>query len=137
MLKLPRGLRNNNPLNIRISSTPWQGKIDAAHNTDGTFEQFTSMELGIRAALVNIRTYIKRDRLDTIPVIIARWAPAKDGNDVALYAQTVCQRAQLSSAQRLNYNDKNKLCRLVWAMAFVECGMEISFDRIEKAWTLI
>lgn len=137
MLKLPRGLRNNNPLNIRISSTPWQGKIDAAHNTDGTFEQFTSMELGIRAALVNIRTYIKRDRLDTVPLIIARWAPTKDGNDVAAYVQTVCKRAQLSSTLRLNYNDKIKLCWLVWAMAFVECGMEISFDRIEKAWTLI
>lgn len=137
MQKLPRGLRNNNPLNIRISSTPWQGKLDAAHNTDGVFEQFTSMELGLRAALVNIRTYIKRDRLDTIQAIIARWAPAKDGNDVKEYVQIVCERAQISSAQRLSYNDKNKLCRLVWAMAFVECGLEISFGRVENAWALM
>ena len=29
-----RGLRNNNPRNIRISETPWQGKIPKSLNTD-------------------------------------------------------------------------------------------------------
>ena len=135
MQNQPRGLRNNNPLNIRISSTPWQGKV--ANNTDGQFEQFTSLELGIRAALVNIRTYIRRDRLDNVQLIISRWAPGSDGNNVKAYVEVVCQRAQLKTTERLSYNDKNKLCRLVWAMAFVECGQEISFGRVENAWALV
>lgn len=135
MQNQPRGLRNNNPLNIRISSTPWQGKV--ANNTDGQFEQFTSLELGIRAALVNIRTYIRRDRLDNVQLIISRWAPSSDGNNVKAYIEVVCQRAQLKPTERLSYNDKNKLCRLVWAMAYVECGQEVSFGRVENAWALI
>ena len=135
MQNQPRGLRNNNPLNIRISSTPWQGKV--ANNTDGQFEQFTSLELGIRAALVNIRTYIRRDRLANVQLIISRWAPGSDGNNVKAYVEVVCQRAQLKTTERLSYNDKNKLCRLVWEMAFVECGQEISFGRVENAWALV
>lgn len=133
--QLPRGLRNNNPLNIRISGTPWQGKVSP--NTDGAFEQFTSLELGVRAALVNIRTYIKRDRINTVQAIISRWAPSSDGNNVKAYIEVVCNRSGLTATERLQYNDKNKLCRLLWAMAFVECGRDISFGRVENAWALI
>ena len=41
----PRGFRNNNWLNIRISNNNWQGK--RTDNTDGAFEQFETPELGI------------------------------------------------------------------------------------------
>lgn len=135
MQKLPRGLRNNNPLNIRISSTPWQGKI--AENTDGAFEQFTSLEYGLRAGLVNLRTYIRRDRLDAISVIIPKWAPALDGNDVRAYVRLVSNKSGVPATRRLSYNDRSELCRIVWAMAWVECGQEISFGAVEKAWALI
>ena len=135
MQNLPRGLRNNNPLNIRVSSTPWQGKI--AENTDGAFEQFISIEYGLRAGLVNIRTYIKRDRLDTISVIIPKWAPALDGNDVRAYVRLVSDKSGVQATKRLSYNDRYELCRIVWAMAWVECGQEISFEAVEKAWALI
>lgn len=135
MQNLPRGLRNNNPLNIRISSIQWQGKI--AENTDGAFEQFISLEYGLRAGLVNIRTYIKRDRLDSISVIIPRWAPALDGNDVRAYVRLVSNKSGVPATRRLSYNDRFELCRIVWAMAWVECGQEISFSAVEKAWALI
>ena len=135
MQNLPRGLRNNNPLNIRISSTPWRGKI--TENTDGAFEQFISLEYGLRAGLVNIRTYIKRDRLDSISVIIPKWAPALDGNDVRAYVRLVSNKSGVPATRRLSYNDRFELCRIVWAMAWVECGQEISFSAIEKAWALI
>ena len=135
MQNLPRGIRNNNPLNIRSSSIQWQGKI--TENTDGTFEQFISLEYGLRAGLVNIRTYIKRDRLDNISVIIPRWAPALDGNDVRAYVRLVSNKSGVPATRRLSYNDRYELCRIVWAMAWVECGQEISFSTVEKAWALI
>lgn len=135
MISLPRGLRNNNPLNIRISSTPWVGKV--ADNTDGTFEQFTSMEYGLRAALVNIRTYIRRDHRDTIEDIISRWAPAADGNDVRNYIAIVSRKSCVPDRYHLSYNDKSRLSRIVWAMAFVECGQEISLASVERAWDMI
>ena len=135
MQNLPRGLRNNNPLNIRISSTPWLGKI--TENTDGAFEQFITLEYGLRAGLVNIRTYIKRDRLDSISVIIPKWAPAHDGNDVRAYVRLVSDKSRVPATRRLSYNDRFELCRIVWAMAWVECGQEISISAVEKAWALI
>lgn len=135
MQNLPRGLRNNNPLNIRVSSIQWQGKI--TENTDGAFEQFISLEYGLRAGLVNIRTYIKRDRLDSISVIIPKWAPALDGNDVRAYVRLVSNKSGVPATRRLSYNDRFELCRIVWAMAWVECGQEISYEAVEKAWDLI
>jgi hypothetical protein len=33
---LPRGIRNNNPLNIRLDpENRWQGKVPPKHNSDG------------------------------------------------------------------------------------------------------
>lgn len=133
--KQPRGIRNNNPLNIRKSSTPWLGK--KINGDDKDFEQFTSLEYGIRAAMVNIRTYLKRDRLQNITQIIAKWAPASDGNHVEAYIDAVCKKATITRAQIIKYNDKNTICRIVWAMAFVECGQDISFGRVCNAWVLI
>lgn len=49
---LPRGIRNNNPLNIKIGND-WKGEVP---NTDGTFEQFESMEYGLRAELLSSST---------------------------------------------------------------------------------
>lgn len=131
----PRGIRNNNPLNIRKSSVAWQGKI--AHGTDKDFEQFISLEYGIRAGMINIRTYLIRDRLQNICQIIAKWAPSSDGNNVEAYIDAVCKKATITRAQIIKYNDKNTICRIVWAMAYVECGQEISFGRVCNAWALI
>ena len=43
-----RGLRNNNPLNIRCSADRWQGM--ATTQTDKSFVQFETMGYGYRAA---------------------------------------------------------------------------------------
>jgi hypothetical protein len=42
---IPRGIRNNNPLNIRIGNT-WLG--ERPEPTDHDFEEFVSMEYGLR-----------------------------------------------------------------------------------------
>lgn len=43
----PRGLRNNNPGNIRLSSTKYQGEVQPSQDT--AFKQFESMAYGYRA----------------------------------------------------------------------------------------
>lgn len=41
MKQLPRGLRNNNPGNIRYSdATDWQGEVPASKKQDNAFEEF-------------------------------------------------------------------------------------------------
>lgn len=130
----PRGLRNNNPLNIRVSHSAWQGKVTP--NTDGSFEQFRSIEMGIRAAFIIVRRYIRFYHLDTPAGIIARWAPASE-NNTERYITTVCDRAQLARQTRLRYNDCATLCRLLQAMAFVEVGQSLPLSLFESAWALI
>lgn len=81
----PRGLRNNNPLNIRRTATQWKGL--APVQTDPDFCQFQTLEYGWRAAFrLLTRTYYARYGLDTIRKIIGRWAPPNENNTAAYIA---------------------------------------------------
>ena len=87
-MKQPRGLRNNNPLNIRLSKDRWQGQIapslSGRAGGEASFCQFESMAYGWRAAFVILcRTYYKKYGLKTISDIIYRWAPPKENNTAA------------------------------------------------------
>lgn len=128
----PRGIRNNNPLNIRISNNKWIGKIQ--NGTDKEFEQFKNMTYGVRAAFVIVRTYMNKYHLRTPAKIIRRWAPEEDGNVTSSYIEVVCKKAGLRPNEILSFDMRNKVCRLVWAMAFYECGQTISFGLVENAY---
>ena len=77
-MMLPRGIRNNNPLNIRrTAKDQWKGL--RAQQTDASFCQFESLEYGWRAAFYLLtRTYYHKYRLYTIRMIINRWAPPNE-----------------------------------------------------------
>lgn len=128
----PRGIRNNNPLNIRIGNV-WLGEVD--NPTDPDFEQFVSMVYGLRAAFVLMRRYIKHYHRDTVPAIIAAWAPATENNTMA-YVDRVCMLSGLSPAQKISYDDMPSLCKLVMAMITVECGSKhgVAESLVEKAY---
>lgn len=83
---LPRGIRNNNPGNIRRSADPWQGLSDT--QTDPAFFQFTAPVYGIRALARVLKTYRDRHGLTTVQGIIGRWAPTNENNTGA-YVQAV------------------------------------------------
>lgn len=129
---LPRGLRNNNPLNIRIGNT-WLG--EKVHPTDDEFEEFVSLAYGIRAAFIILRRYIRRYHLNTIRLIVERWAPRTE-NETEKYIQFVCKDTGLMPDTKIQYNDKNTMCKLVGAMAFIECGQRIEVSEIIKGYSL-
>lgn len=116
-----RGYRNNNPLNIRISSTNWAGMIPTAQNGDGSFVQFTTMPYGFRAALRNIRTYIVRDGKKTIQEIINKWAPPSE-NNTSKYVTDVCTLTGMLPGTVVSQTNQQQLSSLVRAMAFIENG---------------
>lgn len=126
----PRGIRNNNPLNIRIGNT-WLGERD--NPTDPAFEEFVTMEYGLRAAFLILRRYIRRYHKDTVTSIVSTWAPAVENNTLR-YIDTVCARTGLDPAEPIQFEDKDTMCKLVAAMAFVECGQPIPMEKIEKAY---
>lgn len=83
-----RGIRNNNPGNIRISDTPWHGKLIASK--DPEFETFDAPVDGIRAMARILETYFDEYGLSTVTSIITRWAPPNENNTHA-YIRAVCE----------------------------------------------
>ena len=84
---ISRGIRNNNPLNIRRSKDQWKGMSKT--QDDRSFCQFESLEYGWRAAFYLLtRTYYHKYRLYTIRGIISKWAPSCE-NDTLAYVQNV------------------------------------------------
>lgn len=116
--KLPRGIRNNNPLNIRKSPNAWIGKVEGI---DKEFETFDSMEHGIRAAFVIVRTYIRKYKCTTVTQLINRWAPASENNTEG-YVATVLRLSHTATNEPLTFERRLQMCTILWAMHFVENG---------------
>lgn len=128
----PRGIRNNNPLNIRIGNT-WLGEVP--NPTDSDFEQFVSIRYGLRAAFYILRRYIRRYGRNTPAKIIRAWAPAVE-NNTQRYIEVVCKRSLIAPDEVIDYADKNTMVRLVKAMAFVECGVQLDDDVIGSSYDI-
>ncbi len=97
---IARGIRNNNPLNIRRSKDKWQGL--KALQTDPQFCQFETMAYGWRAAFVMLtRTYYHTYRLYTIRAIINRWAPPNE-NNTKRYIENVCRLTGIGADEPLD-----------------------------------
>ena len=128
---MTRGIRNNNPLNIRrVAGTTWKGQ--RAEQTDREFVQFDSLEWGIRAAFCLLRTYERKYHLNSIAGIIMRWAPPSE-NQTGQYIRNVCRWTGLGGMQRLTEADWPKLVK---AMARQECGICLSEEQIQKGFEL-
>lgn len=79
---MTRGLRNNNPGNIRDDGTDWEG-VDTPRN-DGTYLRFISPAYGIRAMARVLSNYVNTDGVSpTVDAIISRWAPPTENNTAA------------------------------------------------------
>jgi hypothetical protein len=132
-----RGRRNNNPLNIRYTErNNWKGKIKPPNKTDNSFEEFIDVEHGLRAALINIRTYIQKYKRNTINQIVTKWAPASDGNDTLSYITHVSQMSGFPENQSLTFS-KDDMYPVVKAMAWIESLLKIDKNTFDRAWDLI
>ena len=139
---MTRGLRNNNPLNIRHSADRWQGA--RINQTDPSFVQFTSMAYGYRAGWKVIDTYWTRFERERRPFnvrnIIARWAPPTE-NDTEAYIRAVTKLSGLGAnenmARPLRFwylSDLERTARLIASMACVECGLRMEQINMDEVW---
>jgi len=132
---LPRGMRNNNPGNIKISSSGWIGKIPAIQNTDGEFEQFEYYKYGVRALMVLLRTYINQG-YDTIPKIIGKYAPPSE-NNINPYINSILYGTGYSAYLKIKFMPLH-IFPIVKAMAKYENGQDaITDEDLSVAWSLI
>lgn len=133
-MSTPRGLRNNNPGNIRNSSTEWQGEISPSK--DKSFKQFKSMAYGYRAVIKLLQNYRKLYNLKTIAELINRWAPPTE-NKTSAYITRVCKEMQVPSTYVPDINDKATMCAMAAAISQVENGVPAVMADVEMGWNLL
>ena len=113
-----RGVRNNNPLNIRYNpNNDWQGQLGV--DSEG-FVVFDDMDSGFRAAQQTLGTYGDDHGIDTISDVVSRWAPAKDRNDVAAYTDFVSSRTGINPDKKIDLSDPDIRNQLMMAQAGFE-----------------
>lgn len=143
-MKESRGIRNNNPLNIRRTNTVWQGMKQMV--TDKEFVEFKSMAWGYRAAWRTLFTYfyyfVSVKMPFTVETIINRWAPPAE-NHTKAYIKRVLRLSGLGGKENLlpPMNPKGvwKLSSLMAAMTVVECGIkpeEVDVEAIKEGYRL-
>ena len=135
-LDLPRGLRLNNPGNIRISQTKWQGEI--IPSADKSFKQFQSMAYGYRAIIKLVRNYFVFYDLNTIEKIINRWAPPHE-NKTKAYIDFVCKDANIRVNTTIDVYNESMMCAIAGAISKMENGVNIKVDTkaVHDGWKLL
>jgi hypothetical protein len=121
---VPRGIRLNNPGNIKESpgdKTQWQG--ERATDDDPVFEEFVSPEAGIRALARILLGYQRRYGLNTVAGIINRWAPGCE-NDTGSYIAHVAARLGVAPDQAIDLTKADTMAGLVEAIIRHENGQQ-------------
>lgn len=134
MSTLPRGLRNNNPGNIRITKDKWQGLRPVQE--DKSFFQFVEMKWGYRALIRTLQNYRKRHGCQTVADFIRRWAPPSE-NNTSGYISRVCKEMQVPSTFVPDVDDKATMCAFAAAISQVENGIQASMTDVEAGWEML
>lgn len=117
-----RGIRNNNPGNIRWGDD-WKGLVPVAQRTDKSFCQFITPEYGIRAMIIILCNYKRKHGLDTIEKIIHRWAPTNE-NDTQAYVNSVSKQTGIPADRAIDTTDSRIMIPLLEAIIKHENGLQ-------------
>ena len=125
----PRGLRNNNPGNIRITKDKWKGLRPVQEE----FFQFTEMKWGYRALIRTLQNYHRLHGCRTIADYINRWAPEHE-NNTSGYISRVCREMQVPTTYVPDVEDKITMCAFAAAISQVENGTPAMMKDVEEGW---
>jgi hypothetical protein len=132
----PRGIRNNNPLNLRhLTSVTWQGELIGnegrlpSQKKEQDFCVFKHPKYGIRAAAMQLLTYQRRDRLKTTEQMISKYAPPSENNTVA-YINFVTTETGIDPKKPVSIKDFATAKAIVKAMIKKENGIQPYPDEI-------
>ena len=131
--RIPRGLRNNNPGNIRISKTTYKGEIVPSQDT--AFKQFESIGYGYRAMFVLLHYYYYSLHLKTVRQIISRSAPPSE-NHTENYIRHVADAILRGPDSEIDIRSKDEMVLMVAAMSKVENGVPANIDEVLEGWKL-
>lgn len=131
-MSTPRGIRNNNPLNIRHNGDRFLGEV--VPGSDRAFKQFTSMAYGYRAAFVILGSYLSRG-LNTVEKIIRAWAPPTE-NSTESYIAHVVQRSGVGRNKVLTAESGSEYRKIVAAMCHCENGVPANMADVDAGFRM-
>jgi hypothetical protein len=105
----PRGIRNNNPGNIRHGSN-WQGMQPT--QSDPEYIQFLDPVSGLRAMARILMNYKRLHGIDTLRGVISRWAPDSE-NPTAAYIRNMEIWTGIPAEQPIDLEDATILSRII------------------------
>ena len=126
-----RGVRNNNPLNIRYGSN-WEGMVKNSKELDRSFCVFKDVRYGIRAGAKLFLNYKRFYGIDTIRGIVSRFSPPEE-NDTTAYCEDVCKRMGKAREESLDLYNGGIMLSLLKAIIRHENGYQPYSDEEIKA----
>lgn len=98
--KLPAGLRNNNPGNLRPlpKGQKWNGEINP--DTKNNLSRFSDVTYGLRAMATDLIGDIAKRGMNTVRKLITSYAPPSENNTTA-YINFVCKKTGLTPDQQI------------------------------------
>lgn len=129
---MTRGIRNNNPGNIRHDGVRWKGEV---YGTDKEFKTFNTMAWGIRAMFHLLNNYRILHGCDTLEKMINRWAPPVE-NDTKGYVSFVSERSGVSKSSQITTTNRDVMIPIVRAMIRMENGTDVPESYITEGWDL-
>lgn len=133
LASMSRGLRNNNPGNIRLGKVCYKG--EKMKSSDKAFRQFESVEWGYRAMFVLLHTYALKHNCHTLREMINRYAPPSE-NHTENYIRRVAHATHLSPEEAISTTDEGVMTAVVAAMSEVENGIKADMAAIWHGWKL-
>lgn len=131
MNQRPRGIRNNNPGNIRHGEN-WQGLNPNSRSIDAAFCVFNTPVAGIRALAKVLINYKKLYGLNTVRQIISRYAPPNE-NQTTAYVQSVARQLGVLPDVVIDIEERGVLTVFIKAVIRMENGIQpYSDETIQK-----
>ena len=128
----PRGIRNNNPGNIRHGEK-WLGLNPNGREIDPAFCVFNTPVAGIRALAKVLINYKKIHGLNTVRQIISRYAPPNE-NQTTAYIQSVAKQLGVFPDTVIDIEERGVLTVFIKAVIRMENGIQpYSNETIQQA----
>lgn len=130
-----RGLKNNNPGNIILTASKWDGEIDGP---DGQFKAFKSPIFGVKAIYTNLKSYYYTHNLKNLAGIITRWSETNQTEYITFVKN--CMGMQNQTVLTELKFDENTMVKLAQCITDFEnyrgASMEIGERVFRDAWKL-
>ena len=130
---MSRGLRNNNPGNIRRSRVRYKGEVRPSRDPD--FKEFSTMAYGYRAVFVLLDTYRSCYGLNTIRQMLNRYAPPTE-NFTEGYVRFVADYSGVMPDEIIDTRSEKDMIPIVAAMSKIENGVAANIADVERGWEL-